>query len=471
MNFISGGGSSPAQMSLIDILFPGLSVVSASVQQLLAGNLDSYTRLFCTLGVFVLFTRYAVRYVWDLVRSYFMSTLHVSYYDEAYDMLVDWIAQQPFVHNAQSLIARVRSPQRTTIQNQAKKKPLTFSPWDGSFPFWYKGHLLILYCMVKDHREDIYISSIGLYPNILKELVEECRGRYLNNINKKITVFEHREGEWKKTRLRAIRPISTVIMDKQVQDDLLGDMKDFLDEDTQKWYADRGIPYQRGYLLYGPPGTGKSSFSLSLAGEFELDIYTLQLSGISDSKLMKLFAELPPHCIVLLEDVDAAGMGRRDDADTDQENNSGSGVTLSGLLNVVDGVSSQEGRVLIMTTNHIEHLDEALIRPGRADKRVHFKLADGKISAQLFHTVFKQTPDHKQAKKQSSDETIERLAKDFASKVPDQIFSPAEVLSFLLERKNSPFDAVTAVEGWVAKAKETASQLKREGSWVQESGC
>jgi chaperone BCS1 len=83
---------------------------------------------------------------------------------------------------------------------------------------------------------------------------------------------------------------------------------------------------------------------------------------------MKLFSELPPHCIVLLEDVDAAGMGHRDDSDIDQEDKSTSAVTLSGLLNVLDGVSSEEGRVLIMTTNHIEHLDEALIRPGRADK-------------------------------------------------------------------------------------------------------
>jgi chaperone BCS1 len=256
-------------------------------------------------------------------------------------------------------------------------------------------------------------------------------------------------------------------MDKQVQDDLLGDVKDFLDEDTQKWYADHGIPYQRGYLLYGPPGTGKSSFSLSLAGEFELDIYTLQLSGISDSQLMKLFAELPPQCIVLAEDVDAAKVRRREDADTDQENNSGSGVTLSGLLNVLDGVSSQEGRVLIMTTNHIEHLDDALIRPGRTDKKVHFKRADRKMSAQLFHTVFKQMPDHKDSKHQLGDETIERLANDFSSKVPDQVFSPAEVLSFLLEQKNSPFGAVTGVENWVAKTK-AGSQLKREASWVQE---
>ena len=78
--------------------------------------------------------------------------------------------------------------------------------------------------------------------------------------------------------------------------------------------------------------------------------------------------------------MDTAGVGRRDSIDADQENELRSAVTLSGLLNVLDGVLSQEGRILIMTTNHIEHLDEALIRLGRSDKKVHFKLADHNIS-------------------------------------------------------------------------------------------
>ncbi|KAI3092598.1 hypothetical protein CBS147333_10221 [Penicillium roqueforti] len=253
-------------------------------------------------------------------------------------------------------------------------------------------------------------------------------------------------------------------MDKQVQDDLLGDIKDFLNKDTQRWYADRGIPYQRGYLLYGPPSTGKSSFSLSLAGEFELDIYTLQLSGISNSKLMALFAELPPHCIILLEDIDAAGIGRRENTDTDQENKQSTRVTLSSLLNILNDILSQEGRVLVITTNHIEHLDEALIRPGRTDKKVHFKLTNETTSTQLFHTVFKRTLDFKQPEERFSDKTIDRLTKNFASKVPDQVFSPTEVLSFLLERKNSPIDTINGVKDWVTRAKEAASQLKREGS-------
>ena len=159
-------------------------------------------------------------------------------------MVVDWIAQQPFVDNANSLIARVRSRQRNVTQAQAnKKKPLTFSPWDGSFPFWYKQHLLILHCAVENHREDIYISSIGRSPNILKELIEECRKEYLNAIQKKISVFEHQDGEWKKAGLKSVRPITTVIMDKEMKNGLLKDMEEFLDEPTQRWYATHGIPY------------------------------------------------------------------------------------------------------------------------------------------------------------------------------------------------------------------------------------
>jgi chaperone BCS1 len=94
---------------------------------------------------------------------------------------------------------------------------------------------------------------------------------------------------------------------------------------------------------------------------------------------------------------------------------------VSGLLNALDGVGSQEGRILIMTTNHIDHLDEALIRPRRVDRNVFFKLADKDIAARLFCTVFKETPSgHGQPEKEIEDRTVERLAEDFAARMPDQ---------------------------------------------------
>lgn len=184
----------------------------------------------------------------------------------------------------------------------------------------------------------------------------------------------------------------------------------------------------------------------------------LNLSGVNDSSLNKLFADLPLHCVVLLEDVDAVGLARTDNAEATQKDDTPkSGVSLSGLLNGLDGISSQEG-VLIMTTNQIKHLDEALIQPGRVDRDVHFKLADRDTSSQLFHSIFEQSTEGSRAPaNQVDDETIKRLTDDFAAEVPDQGFSPAEVLSFLVDHKKSPTEAVADIKGSVAKAKSVKS--------------
>jgi len=279
-----------------------------------------------------------------------------------------------------------------------------------------------------------------------------------------------------------------------VKDKLVGDISDFLDPATRRWYSKRGIPYQRGYLLYGPPGTGKSSLSLSIAGKFDLDIYILNLSSINDNDLKALFASLPRHCVVLLEDVDAASSKRSADTDTNPGQNGsrpssktdGGKVSLSTLLNVLDGVGSPEGRVLIMTTNHIERLDQALIRPGRADEKFEFQLADEKTMVQLFRYVFLEGDDPEPGKtvEDSGDaercgssgpgpgksvedgEKIELLATEFAAKVPKYEFSSAEIMSILLANKQSPRHAIDNVEVWMKKIREQKKKVKRADSWM-----
>ncbi|QSS60802.1 hypothetical protein I7I51_05605 [Histoplasma capsulatum] len=500
MNAFNGAGSlpihtAPSQISIMDVFFPGFTGISASMQQLLAGNLNSYAHLVCMGGMFLFLGRYAYRYMTELVEAYFTSTVHVSYYNEAYDMLIAWVSTQPFAHKARSSLVSIDGMQRRAyadgLSKEYKKKPLRFSPWNGSFFFLYKNHLLRFQCMAKDTKEEISISCIGGSSQILRELLSDCRAKYLKLIQKKTAVFEHNDGEWRKAKARDIRPISTVIMDEDEKKAVLKDIDDFLDERARGWYAKRGIPYRRGFLLYGPPGTGKSSFSLSVAGRSELDIYVLNLSSIDDSRLNSLFAQLPPHCVILLEDIDAASTRRTGDSETtenagqaavrpSQKSKSQGNVSLSALLNALDGVSSQEGRLLIMTTNHIERLDDALIRPGRVDRKVLFQLADKKMSSRLFCTVFKESDeDDSKPKKKIDDETIERpdedrrspekkiydetideLAGAFAAKVPDQVFSPAEILlSFLLEHKQSPTDAVAEVENWVAKASKERGKV------------
>jgi chaperone BCS1 len=163
------------------------------------------------------------------------------------------------------------------------------------------------------------------------------------------------------------RPINSVVLAEGLKESIIEDVESFLKSRT--WYLDRGIPYRRGYLLHGPPGTGKSSFIQALAGELNFNIATLNLAerGLTDDRLNHLLIKVPQRCIVLLEDADAAFANRRQ---VSEDGYSGSTVTFSGLLNAMDGVASAEERIIFLTTNHVERLDDALIRPGRVDMSV-----------------------------------------------------------------------------------------------------
>lgn len=116
-------------------------------------------------------------------------------------------------------------------------------------------------------------------------------------------------------------------------------------------------------------GCGKTSFITALAGELEFSICCLNLSerGLTDDRLNYLMNVTPSQSIVLLEDVDAAFVSREERKETQLAYEGSSRLTFSGLLNMLDGVASAEARILFMTTNYIERLDPALIRPGRVD--------------------------------------------------------------------------------------------------------
>jgi mitochondrial chaperone BCS1 len=213
--------------------------------------------------------------------------------------------------------------------------------------------------------------------------------------------------------------------------------------------------------------------SLAIAGQFDLDIYILNLSNADEGTLGSLFSQLPPRCVVLLEDVDVAGgtQSRRSEPkppgipDAQQPQN----VSLSTLLNVLDGVASQEGRVLILTTNYIERLDEALVRPGRVDMKVEFRLCDREMVAELFRIVYQpeisEMPNSEKQKREE-DEAGKKLAAEFVGMVPELEFSPAEILSFLMENRQSPGMAVANVQGWMDLIREERKRVKTADPWA-----
>ncbi|KAG5642101.1 hypothetical protein DXG03_003600 [Asterophora parasitica] len=317
----------------------------------------------------------------------------------------------------------------------------------------------------------IYISIYTLDMNVLYKFVEETRRRYKEVSRPNVTVHmadmpTYGPGfVWSNVKHKARRPLSSIILTEGVVESLIKDAQEFID--TEEWYVEAGIPHRRGYLLYGPPGTGKTSTIYALAGELGLEIYSLSLSSgfVDDSFLQKASSSIPKNSILLIEDIDCAFPSREDAEDDERPNNNpsygfvspgyspGSGrksaVTLSGLLNVIDGVGSEEGKLFFATTNYIDRLDPALLRPGRIDVKLQYKFATKAQAVALFLRFFAR-PAVSEKEKQDSP-PIPELAAQFASHIPEHEFSTAELQGFLLSCKKEPLRAVSSAQAWVAE--------------------
>ncbi|KIM31796.1 hypothetical protein M408DRAFT_327221 [Serendipita vermifera MAFF 305830] len=212
--------------------------------------------------------------------------------------------------------------------------------------------------------ETVTLTTLSQYRNIFPKLLLEARDLALTAQEGRLLIYTHWHSEWRAfgpPRLK--RPLSSVVLDDGVSERIETDVKHFLER--KQWYAKRGVPWRRGYLLHGPPGSGKSSYIQALAGTLGYDIYLMNLSlrGLADDKLTLLLSQAPPRSIILIEDVDAAFNKRVQTSDDGYQ----SAVTFSGFINALDGVASSEERIVFMTTNHLDRLDPALIRPGRVD--------------------------------------------------------------------------------------------------------
>jgi mitochondrial chaperone BCS1 len=128
---------------------------------------------------------------------------------------------------------------------------------------------------------------------VLKELCE-CSLSYSISKDKGCTNIYAISGWlniWEKVQSKKQRPISSVILDSNIAEEVINDIINF--QKNAQWYIDRGVPYRRGYLLYGPPGSGKTSFVMAIAAELKMSICTLNLSGLLYNSSLYFFFNLP----------------------------------------------------------------------------------------------------------------------------------------------------------------------------------
>ncbi|KAI9785697.1 MAG: hypothetical protein M1839_008714 [Geoglossum umbratile] len=539
---------------VLDSLIPGFSVVSQLLAQYFRIDISFYISSLIILLAVAAGLRFCGTAVLDVFKEYFVSTAEIRLDDEMYNYLLFWVANQPFSYRTRQFVASTKTSshflwvweddegdgiaddgedwalpagyddQWMTNVRREKIKPLRYTPSEGTHIFRYKGHFLAFTRVTEEkqqamyvaYTERIYVSCLGRNTWILKELLDEAQRSYLERDWGKTIIYRgckkggDDSASWVRCMSRPPRLLSTVVLDEAQKQAFVDDIKEYLHPWTRRWYSNRGIPYRRGYLFYGPPGTGKTSLCFAVSGFFGLKIYVVSLNSrsITEDSLESLFHDLPRYCIVLLEDIDTAGITEerrttdeptsKDPKEIANEKKEGTvrkGVSLSALLNVIDGVASSEGRILVMTTNYIEKLDSALLRPGRVDMTIGFGYADSTTIAGLFRAVFAQLegdlpykptesgmngikyPPHSHitGKIQRSDGEVAALATEFAERVPGGEFTPAEVQGYLLKWKRAPEKAIEGAEAWVvecraekerriAPSEEEESRKRAEGS-------
>ncbi|KAL8059072.1 hypothetical protein ABFX02_03G063100 [Erythranthe guttata] len=232
----------------------------------------------------------------------------------------------------------------------------------------------------KKHRDHALKTYLPYILQKSKEIKDEIRTVRLHTVDYNGTDY------WSSVVLNHPATFETMAMDPDTKDDLIGDLDRFLRR--KDYYRRVGKAWKRGYLFYGPPGTGKSSLVAAMANYLKFDVYDLDLREVQcNSDLRRLLIGSANRSILVIEDIDCnVGLQNRDiDCSTPEDDK----ITLSGLLNFIDGLWSSCGdeRIIVFTTNHKNRLDPALLRPGRMDVQLEMgccKFSGFKILASTY---------------------------------------------------------------------------------------
>ncbi|KAK5953247.1 hypothetical protein OHC33_005815 [Knufia fluminis] len=358
----------------------------------------------------------------------------------------------------------------------------------------------------EDDGNTIKLWCFGRSPKPIKELLAEIQKTSAEKQKNSVSVFGVQQGRWVEQNSAKRRPIESVFMETDVKEAIMNDLKLFLSEGAEMWYNARGANYRKGYLFFGLPGCGKTLLIKAIAAYFNLSIYTLSLTdkSINDDVLKTLFGRLKKGDLLVLEDIDCADIDydsleeevakfrAQQDAKRGKKNKRAAkkqakqtkleqlaaksapklraeppkkeepksepltNVTLAGLLNTMDGISSSTGYVLIMTTNKPQALDRAVTRAGRVGKIIEFGYISRNTAREMF-TFYFQPIDKMQCGYDLT--AIPELAKRFAEQLPENGLSPAQVQDYLLQYPSNPAQAVKNVAKWIHEEKERANVL------------
>jgi chaperone BCS1 len=338
-----------------------------------------------------------------IISRLFTTKVLISSMDECYFSLIKLFQENNIVHRARSL--------RLINGKYGIKDTIDKSIGSGTHFFFYKNIPIkvdyeIEKTLYNEEKIHITLTKLGRSHKLFDELRTELQEliRTENESDKLVAYsYDANSAYWKtETHVRK-RFFDTIFIEDDIKNRLINHLDNFYAK--EEWYHNRGIPYQTGICLYGPAGTGKTSIVKGLASYYSKGLCILCSSELNH--LPRALKKLPNDAFVVIEDIDTSSivmerspdesleetlykLGRKSDGPSDGEstgtpeanalpkkkekpsslNSSIQNhykVLLSDVLNAMDGLVSIDKRVIIFTTNHLEKLDRALIRPGRID--------------------------------------------------------------------------------------------------------
>jgi len=210
----------------------------------------------------------------------------------------------------------------------------------------------------KDNKQEFQIFCFN--KEKLNQLLEYIDTSYGSNY---IKYYYNANGEVKCAGRIINKTFDNIYLDGGITDDLKKDLDTF--RDSKETYDKYGIRYKRTYLFYGEPGTGKSSLSLAISNYTKRDVLSINMSkDMTDSNLITLVSNRPNKSIILFEDIDCLldDINRKEESKEKEVK-----ISLSCILNILDGIYTPNDVIFIITTNNLDKIDDAIKRKGRTD--------------------------------------------------------------------------------------------------------